>query len=388
MSELIPWLLIPLAAWLGWRLSVQATRRGARRRARQFSDQYFQGLNYLLNEQPDKAIQVFVELADVNPDTVETHLALGSLFRRRGEVDRAIRIHQNIMAKSSLSDEQRTQALLELGEDYMRAGLLDRAERLFNELIERDAHVPSALEHLLDIYQQERDWHRSLEIAQLLEKATGERMGKVMAQFCCELAAQSIEAGELEAARKHLRGARRHDPQGIRARLQMATILERQQQPEAALDLLEEVADLDASAIPVILERYLELAERCEAVERAERQLEAWGKAYDGVSLLLARTARIERDQGVDAAADHLSAALAKRPSVRGLDRLIELKLNGAAAAGTSDEILRAVASRLLARQPAFRCVHCGFGGHTHHWQCPSCKRWATTRPIRGVLGE
>ena len=129
MIELLLVLLLPVAIYFGWWLARSFERRTSNKQRQLFSNQYFQGLNYLLNEQPDKAIQVFLELAEVNEDTVETHMALGSLFRRRGEVDRAIRFHQNIIAKPGLQPEQRTQALLELGEDYMRAGLLDRAER-------------------------------------------------------------------------------------------------------------------------------------------------------------------------------------------------------------------------------------------------------------------
>ena len=169
MIELFLILLLPVALYLGWWLARSLERRSSRRSRQLLSNQYFQGLNYLLNEQPDKAIEVFLELADVNQDTVETHMALGNLFRRRGEVDRAIRFHQNIIAKPGLEPEQRTQALLELGEDYMKAGLLDRAERLFAELIEGDAHTPGALHSLLDIYQQERDWEKALEQAQRLE---------------------------------------------------------------------------------------------------------------------------------------------------------------------------------------------------------------------------
>lgn len=156
---MIEWLLLallPFAAWGGWYFARNTAKRSERKRHRLFNNQYFQGLNYLLNEQPDKAIQIFLEMAEVNEDTVETHLALGSLFRRRGEVDRAIRLHQNIISKHTLDDTQRLQALLELGEDYMRAGLFDRAEKLFSELMERESQAPSALKHLLDIYQQEK----------------------------------------------------------------------------------------------------------------------------------------------------------------------------------------------------------------------------------------
>ena len=155
MIETLLLALIPAAAWGGWILAKSTTRRTEHKRNRNFSNRYFQGLNYLLDEQPDKAIAVFIEMAEVTTDTIETHLALGSLFRRRGEVERAIRVHQNIISKPGLDERQKTRALLELGEDYMRAGLFDRSENLFKELIELESYAPSAVKHLLDIYQGE-----------------------------------------------------------------------------------------------------------------------------------------------------------------------------------------------------------------------------------------
>jgi lipopolysaccharide biosynthesis regulator YciM len=201
MIEVLLLALIPAAAWTGWILAKSTTSRGERKRNRNFSNRYFQGLNYLLDEQPDKAIAVFIEMAEVTADTVETHLALGSLFRRRGEVERAIRVHQNIISKPGLDERQKTRALLELGEDYMRAGLFDRAENLFKELTERESHTPSALRHLLDIYQQEKDWQQALQQAQQLEAVTDEKMGLVMAHFCCEMAEMDLQADNPAAVR-------------------------------------------------------------------------------------------------------------------------------------------------------------------------------------------
>ena len=249
MLEYLLLLLLPVAVYLGWWLARTLDRRSSNKRNQLFSNQYFQGLNYLLNEQPDKAIQVFLELAEVNQDTVETHMALGSLFRRRGEVDRAIRFHQNIIAKPGLEPEQRTQALLELGEDYMRAGLLDRAERLFAELIETDAHTPSALRSLLEIYQQEKDWEKALEQAQRLEQVSGEHMGGVMAQFCCEMAEAALADNDRERARRHLRQARRHDPRCIRARFVLAELSAQEGDYKAALELYYSARELKAAGL-------------------------------------------------------------------------------------------------------------------------------------------
>jgi lipopolysaccharide biosynthesis regulator YciM len=388
MLEYLLLLLLPVAIYLGWWLARTVDRRSTSKRNQVFSNQYFQGLNYLLNEQPDKAIQVFLELAEVNQDTVETHMALGSLFRRRGEVDRAIRFHQNIIAKPGLEPDQRTQALLELGEDYMRAGLLDRAERLFSELIESDSHTPSALRSLLEIYQQEKDWENALKQAQRLEQVSGEHMGGVMAQFCCEMAEQALAAGDREQARRHLRQARRHDPRCIRARFILAEISAQENEDEAALDLYEEIAELDSDYIPEILDPYLEAAERLGATGRMRAKVDEWAADYNGISLVLKLTAFLAKEQGDDVAGQYLVETLTSKPSVRGLDRLIDLKAAGHLDPESSDEILKAVAARLMARQPAYRCKHCGFSGQTHHWQCPSCRNWSTTKKIHGVLGE
>lgn len=388
MIEYLLLLLLPVAMYFGWWLARSFERRGLQKRNRMFSDQYFQGLNYLLNEQPDKAIAVFLELAEVNQDTVETHMALGSLFRRRGEVDRAIRFHQNIIAKPGLGSEQRTQALLELGEDYMRAGLLDRAERLFSELIETDAHTPSALRSLLEIYQQEKDWEKALEQAQRLEQVSGEHMGHVMAQFSCELAENALAENDREGARRHLRQARRNDPRCVRARFLLADIAMMENDPASALDLYEEITELDDDYIPELLDDYGEAATAAGAIERYRAKLDEWAARYKGISLILQLTEFIAKEQGGDAAGQFLVESLTNKPSVKGLDRLIELKATGNLDTASSDDILKAVTTRLLARQPRYRCHHCGFSGQTHHWLCPSCRHWNTTKRIQGVLGE
>jgi len=388
MIEILLLALIPASAWGGWILARNTTRRGEVKRNRNFSSRYFQGLNYLLDEQPDKAIAVFIEMAEVTADTIETHLALGSLFRRRGEVERAIRIHQNIISKPGLAERQKTRALLELGEDYMRAGLFDRAENLFKELIESDSQTPSALRHLLDIYQQEKDWESALQQAQKLEATTDEKMGLVMAHFCCEMAEIDLTENKPAAARKHLRQARRYFPKSIRARLILAKIAQQQEMFVEALDVYEEIAEMDNAYIHDILDDYLTCAHKAEAFPRALASMQKWSEDYDGISLLMSLTKVIREEQGLGEATRYLADALTRRPSVKGLDYLIQLKLEGGPETESGDEILRAVAQKLLARQPSFRCTHCGYAGHSHHWQCPSCKNWSTTRIIRGVLGE
>ena len=168
MSEWM-WLLLPAALSVGWWLGRRGGKVSEGASGGQFTTRYFQGLNYVLNEQPDKAIEVFCKIMEVDNDTLETHYALGNLFRRRGEVDRAIRIHQNLIARPSLDKRQRALALLELGLDYMRAGLFDRAENLFRELVDMRIHVRRAQENLLAIYEQEKDWENAIDVARRLQ---------------------------------------------------------------------------------------------------------------------------------------------------------------------------------------------------------------------------
>ncbi len=186
---IIIWLL-PVAAFSGWLYGRRCNSPSGTAYNDRLHPEYFKGLNYVLNEQPDKAIEVFVKMLEVDSETVETHLALGNLFRRRGEVDRAIRIHQNLIARPNLNREQRSLALLELGMDYMRSGLFDRAESLFIELVEIDLYTVAAFTELLDIYQQEKDWGNAIKMARRLELSSGRSLKKNIAHFYCEQASK------------------------------------------------------------------------------------------------------------------------------------------------------------------------------------------------------
>ena len=210
-------LLLPIAALSGWVIGRRGGERHSDTQVSRLSTTYFRGLNYLLNEQPDKAIELFLHIAELDKDTFETQVALGHLFRRRGEVDRAIRLHQGLVQRADLNDRQKVQALLALGEDYMKSGLLDRAETVFNDLARLDERAPQALRHLIGIYQAERDWAKAIENATRYEAVTGEPMGKLIAQFECELAERLRSAGEIDAARDAVKRAYAADSGSVRA---------------------------------------------------------------------------------------------------------------------------------------------------------------------------
>jgi lipopolysaccharide biosynthesis regulator YciM len=390
MNELsLLFFLLPVAAFSGWMLGRRGGERTSGARVSELSTSYFRGLNYLLNEQQDKAIEVFLKLAEINRDTVETHLALGNLFRRRGEVDRAIRVHQHLIARPNLSQEEKTVALLELGEDYMRAGLLDRAETLFTDLVAMDALAPSALKHLISIYQHERDWDKAIDHARRLEKAIGESQGSTIAQFYCELAEQARAQGARDDARARVADAFAAEAECVRASMIEGHIESSAGHLDAAIRAFERVAEQDVDYVPEILSPLLDCYARAQRMQRAEEFLLDITERYQGVSPVLALAKLYATTRGEVAAVEFLNRILRQRPSVRALMALIDVNLH--TASGDAREnflILRDLTRKLVEGKAMYRCNRCGFGAKAHHWQCPSCKTWGSVRPIHGVVGE
>ena len=326
------WLLLPVAAFAGW---FAATRSKGARQSRypdaMLGPEYFRGLNHLLNERPDKAIDVFIRMLEVTADTFETHLALGSLFRRRGEVDRAIRIHQNLVARETLSSEQRTGARLELGRDYLRAGLLDRAEGLLNELVEIPGCRLQVLAMLLDIYQQEKDWDRALAVAGQMESVDGQPVNTVCAQFLCEQALQAIAANNPQLAREYLSRALATDECCARASIILGDMQRDAGEIQAALASYGRVEQQDIGRLPEVLESMADCHRRAGTVSRMIDYLHDVIPRYDGIAPVLLQAELLNEEQGHEAAAGFLIRQLDSRPSVRGLARLIDLGLVGGA---------------------------------------------------------
>lgn len=387
MNELL-WLLLPVAAASGWFMAARSAARGPQRGG-ELSSEYFKGLNFLLNEQPDEAIDVFIRMLEVDSDTVETHLALGNLFRRRGEVDRAIRIHQNLIARPTLSKEQRSEALLELGQDYMRAGLFDRAESLFQELVENNTRMGPALQQLLAIYQQEKDWEQAVATARQLSAATGRPMHGTIAQFYCELAEDARRSHDTGRAQQMVKRALAHDKHCVRASIIQGDMAREAGDLRGAIRCYRRVEEQDIEFLPEViapLRRCYEDQGNLDAmIEYLQRVLDR----YDGVSPMLALAELLLRRDGETAAAVFVAGQLKRRPSVRGLERLIDLNLSHSEGSARDNLlILRELVGQLLERKPVYKCLHCGFTGKVLHWQCPSCKKWNATKPIHGVEGE
>jgi lipopolysaccharide biosynthesis regulator YciM len=383
----IEWLflLLPVAAASGW----WAARRGARgapRVAAVPDPAYFRGINYLLDDQPDKAIDLFLRLSELDGEAAEIQLALGGLFRRRGEVDRAIRVHQGLVGRPDLDDQVRAFALYELGQDYMRAGLFDRAERLFDELVESRIHRRRALEALLEIYQQEKEWGRCMKVAVRLQDLTGRPMREEIAHYHCELAEEALRRGDAGTAEACLRDALSVDASCARAVLLQAGMAMERGERDRAGALYLGVAARDPGMVPEVLPGLSE-AYRHRPEGDLRDQLSRLHGQHPGPELLLALADAHARTQGPGAAIELLVTYLKGHADLAALERLLALhESRSAPSAGASREVCRAVrrvVQHLCSRRPKYRCEHCGFVARQLHWQCPSCKHWSSIRAVQ-----
>jgi lipopolysaccharide assembly protein B len=383
-------LLLPAAAWSGWWIGTRrATTEGTNTNSH-LSREYVVGLNYLLNEQPDKAVDIFIKLLDVDSDTVETHLALGSLFRRRGEVDRAIRIHQNLIARPQLSILQRKEALMALGQDYMSAGFFDRAERVFLEVVDMGGpRETRSLNGLLAIYQQEKAWEKALDVIKKLEASTGSSMHLEAAHYYCEIAEHALKTNAYEKAAYAIKQALIIDRQSVRASLMLANFEMKNMRYKQAIRALKHVPEQDSGFLNEIIEPLVFCYRELDAMDECIDYLEHTLADHPRASVIFVIADYLSREKGVDFAIDFVSGQLSRYPSIRGLNRLIFWHLESAHGKVRDKlQMLYAITSKFLENKPIYRCGQCGFSGKLLHWHCPSCKTWGRVKPIHGLEGD
>ncbi|MFZ1829908.1 MAG: lipopolysaccharide assembly protein LapB [Candidatus Competibacteraceae bacterium] len=384
MMELL-WLLLPIAAASGW----WAARRspiGGNNAAVRNAD-YFKGLNYLIDDQPDQAIEVFTRLADVDRDTAEIHLALGNLFRRRGEVDRAIHIHGSLIARPHLTADQRQRAMLELGEDYLRAGLFDRAEELFQKLLDHPDYTALALSRLIHIFQQEKDWRQAIAHSDRLERISGESKRRQTAHFCCELAEEAKARQQDDEAKIWLHDALVRDPDCTRVNLLLGRLAMRAGDHRAAIVTLQAVERQDRGYLPEVIaplgQCYSALGRLNEwiAYLREVQERNHGGRITDALAEWLLR------QEGEDAALRFLEHELREYPTLLGLRRLVEIKLARGQGAEYADlRALHCISTQMLNSTARYCCGNCGFVAKSLHWCCPGCLQWSTIKPMPDLV--
>ncbi|QCF25739.1 lipopolysaccharide assembly protein LapB [Hydrocarboniclastica marina] len=389
MELVFQWLALALAVAVGWVMGRWGV--GNSRRAGRIADEATvrERLQFLFTNYSDEAIDAFVGSLAVSRDTVNLHLSVGAHFRNKGEVDRAILIHQNLLARPELPPRYSSEVTFELAVDYRAAGLHDRAEALLLQVVACRHYGPKAARQLIDLYQQERDWEKARQTAiDLMQIENSPKLGKQLAYILCELAEQAAVLDDRFAARQHLREALMRDHTCVRASLQLAALQHREQQYREARASLVRVFEQNPNFAPEAVERLLEYGREENNQASLARQLRKLYSQAPGTSLLLALVDCVEKAEGRPAAIALLRAELEKRPSLKGLLRLIHLAGRDERAPGDDSRLISHIGELLLHNKPVYRCIKCGFGGQHLHWLCPSCKTWETVLPIQGVEGE
>lgn len=346
---------------------------------------YLKGLNFLLNEQTDQALEHFLEMVRVDDKTIETHFALGSLFRRRGEIDRAIRIHQNIIARPDLAAEQRDQALFSLAKDYLHAGLLDRAEKLFVRLSQGSRYQVQALESLCRIYEQEKEWQKAIDAGQQLETVGGRSLALQIAHYYCELAEEGAANNDYAAARRYVKKAQAGRPRTMRGALTRAHIARETNDHKTAIRLYHRIIDehtyLISEALPEIVATY----EKDGSMSGLDKALRSMLDKNPDMRSLVAYTAIVNNLTDIPIIDECVENYLLDEPT---LSEFVDLHIfsqgNGAKQSEALSKV-RSALSKLATATPRYQCQECGFSSQRLLWQCPSCRNWETQRPATRV---
>ena len=365
--------------WLAARVDIKQLLSESRRLPRS----YFKGLNFLLNEQPDKAIEAFIEVVKVDPETVELHFALGSLFRRRGETERAIRMHQNLLERSDLGEEQRLHAMAELGEDYLKAGLLDRAEEIFLKL-RTPPHRAGALKSLIEIYQQEKDWMKAAEVARELEKESGQSFQKEIANYYCELAVSEATHSRPDGAKRHLESALAEHRKCVRANIILGDVLAASGDHRGAIEAWKRIEQQNPEYLALVAQRLLESHRALGLAGEGLTLLRGYLSSFPSLDLLDVAFQSTLDLEGADAAYRLVKDELRRSQTLLGLDKLLEAQLLVTPVERRSDlEAVRNLVHSHTRRLARYLCENCGFKARQFYWHCPACGGWETYPPRR-----
>ncbi|WP_409268153.1 lipopolysaccharide assembly protein LapB [Massilia sp. BHUDP2] len=378
------WMLlgIPFFFGLGW-IAARVDISSLVFESRTLPRGYFKGLNHLLNDQPDKAIDSFIEIVKLDPESADMHFALGNLFRRRGETERAIRVHQNLLARPDLPGEQKAHAQYELGMDYLKAGLLDRAEETFNLLVGTPFEV-QARRALLEIYQREKEWRRAIDVANGLQESGAGARQKEIAQFYCELAQDALVHLQPSDAMQLLDKALLADRSSVRATILIGDAQLAQGDTEAALLTWRRVEQQSVPHVALVAQRLMDGYRKVGRPQEGVNLLRSYLAEASSIDLIeVVFKAVIELD-GVEAAKQLVVEELRRNPTLLGLDKLLEAHLMDARTEVWEElSMVKNLVQRYTQKLARYQCSHCGFKARQFYWQCPGCSRWETYPPRR-----
>jgi lipopolysaccharide biosynthesis regulator YciM len=383
-------LLLPVMFGIGWlasRWDLRLENRMDERERMRQQRSTFKGLSLLLNEQPDQAIEALVKIAQLDPETIELHFALGNLFRRRGETERAIRVHQHLANRDDLKPRDRDHAAYELGRDFLRAGLLDRAEASLNRVGEGKFAAP-AKESLLEMYQIERDWKKAIIAASELERLQGKSHQTEIAQFHCELGQEALRRKDLEETEQSIQRALQAVPNHARALILQGDYLMAIEHPAQAIDAWSLVADSHPAYMHLLADRWMAAHVLLNKADDGLSALCSLLKTQASGELLDIVQKHMTQIRGAQAAEVMLVDVMQHSPSLSALSKLAETRLVLAESNGTPERVsdLQATLSLLKQRTTSlarYTCGNCGFRARRFYWQCPGCNHWEAYSPRR-----
>jgi lipopolysaccharide assembly protein B len=372
------WILIGVALFAAGWFAARVDIKLLVKESRTLPGWYFKGLNHLLNSQSDKAIESFVEVVKERPDTLELQFALGQLFRKQGQIDRATRIHQELLERPHLSEEHRQRTLYELAQDYNAAGLLDRAEACFQQL-KGTPHEHASLEFLIRIYEMEKDWDKALTATHELEKLAKVPHAKQIAQYHCERSHAALLKGDLPLAAEEAKAALSQNARCTRANHLLGDIAHKAGRAADAITAWELCFAQDAAGVGLVAGK---LAQAYAALGRADdgiAQLKHYQSQSPSQDVLNALLGLIRSAHGDAAALTYLREELKRAPTLSGVEQFTALlKRND-----DDDALIHDVLAANTRAAGTYPCSRCGFRARTYYWQCPGCVQWESFVPKR-----
>ena len=382
MLEIL-FLLLPLAFYSGWQAARKRYKERQEKR-KQISVHYVRGINYLLSEQPDKALDVFLNYPEIDEYTADTFLLLGNLFRNRGEVNRALRVHQNLVARPDLNKTQRVAAMLALGEDFFSAGMLDRAESVFTELLKDDPKSADACEPLRNIYEQLHEWDKAIEISQYSQQRSKADHSRLIAHYYCELATQELQKNNLFRAEETIKQAEKAYPASARVLVLKGDLSYARGQREEALRIYQTAISQDTRLMGMLFKHLVNnFQQKVELENLYNFSRELFGKTQD--VRLFAYLLQLARKLGkLSDMQTHVEAHLLKgKPSLNSLAYSTEVLSSLWQKEGNCEiNQIQTALQRLAASQPEFQCTHCGYKMHDYLWRCPACHQWDSVSSV------
>ncbi len=355
--------------------------------AEKFNSDYMKGLNYVLNEEPDRAVEVFTRMAELDDEALETHFALGSLFRKRGEVDRAIRVHENLMTRPALTQVQKNQAEAELAEDFLSAGLFDRAESMFLTLRDSPEFRLRALERLRRIYEVTRDWEHAVKISRELDKSNGRKSAASdetahVAHYYCEMAQEAWQQKDKRKAQAMLKQAESGRRRTVRSTLVRANIFRDAGEPEEAIPLYRRVIETSPDLLVEVLPRLAESHRAGGTTEELSvylrELLERDDDSVAAIAMSAVRDPTIVNPEAMKA----LQLFVADDPTLSGLIGAERVAEADEAQRSTIINQVRDALRKIVTARPGYVCHECGYACLIMQWQCPGCHTWESIRPV------